>query len=110
MAEKVADEIVGEETEILEEIVPRMFVVMQRVAQFSCDYIKRGRSGRQLFLSILQVLMIAARIAGGLAGLAHPETIEEMDRELARVIEDFDLAVNVEALRLTKITGMWSRT
>ena len=28
-----------------------------------------------------------------------------MDRELAKVIEDFDRAVNVEALRLAKETG-----
>ena len=35
-----------------------------------------------------------------------PEAIEEMDRELTRVIEDFDRAVNVEALRLAKETGM----
>ena len=42
LANKVADEIVCEETEILEEIVPRMFNVMHRVAKFSCDYVKRG--------------------------------------------------------------------
>ena len=35
-----------------------------------------------------------------------PAAIEEMDRELTRVIEDFDRAVNVEALRLAKETGM----
>jgi len=34
-----------------------------------------------------------------------PETIEEMNRELTRVIDDFDRAVNVEALRLAKETG-----
>ena len=38
-------------------------------------------------------------------GLAYQETIEEMDRELTRVVEDFDRAVNVEALRQTKETG-----
>jgi len=32
-------------------------------------------------------------------------TIEEMDRELTKVIEDFDRAMNVEALRLAKETG-----
>jgi len=42
LAKKTADEIVCEETEILEEIVPRMFEVMHRVAKFSCDYVKRG--------------------------------------------------------------------
>ena len=43
MANKVADEIVCEETELLEEILPRMFRVMQKAATFSCDYVKRGR-------------------------------------------------------------------
>ena len=38
-------------------------------------------------------------------GLAHPEKIEEMDTELAKVIEDFDRAINVEALRSIKETG-----
>jgi len=42
-ADKVADEIVCKETEILEEIIPRMFEVMQRVAIFSCDYVKLGK-------------------------------------------------------------------
>ena len=46
-ANKVADEIVYEETEIFERTIPRMFEVMQRVAKFSCDYIRRGRFGRQ---------------------------------------------------------------
>jgi len=49
-----------------------------------------------------QVLMITARAVGG---LAHPEKIEEMDRELAKVIEDFNHAVDVEALRLAKKNG-----
>ena len=42
-----------------------------------------------------------------LGGLAHPEKIEEMDRELSKVIEDFDRAVNVEALRLAKDTSKY---
>jgi len=42
-ADKVADEIVCKETEILEKIIPRMFEVMQRVAKFSCDYVKHGK-------------------------------------------------------------------
>jgi len=48
---------------------------------------------------ILQLLMIAERTLGG---LVRPEKIEEMDEELTKVIEDFDRAVNVEALRLAK--------
>ncbi len=46
--------------------------------------------------------MIAERT---LSGLVHPEKIEEMERELANVIEDFDRAVNVEALRQAKETS-----
>ena len=48
------------------------------------------------------VLRIAARMVGG---LVHPDTIEEMESALIKVIEDFDRAVNVEALRRIKETG-----
>ena len=43
LANKVADEIVCEETDLLERIIPRMFEVMHRVAKFSCDYVRHGR-------------------------------------------------------------------
>jgi hypothetical protein len=43
------------------------------------------------------VLTIAGRTG-------FPEIIEEMDGQLTKVIEDFDRAVNVEALRLAKET------
>ena len=46
--------------------------------------------------------MITARTVGG---PANPEKIEEMDRELTKVIEDFNNAVDVEALRLAKKNG-----
>ena len=46
LADKVADEIVSEATEILDKIMPRMFEVMQQVAKFLCDYVKRGRFSR----------------------------------------------------------------
>ena len=48
---------------------------------------------------VVQLLMIAERTLGG---LVHLGEIEEMDEELIKVIEDFDCAVNVEALRLAK--------
>ena len=51
--------------------------------------------------------MSAARTVGSPAYL---ETIEALDRELTKVIEDFDRAVNVEALRRTKEIGMWLLT
>ena len=54
---------------------------------------------------IWQSLTIAAR---GLVGLVRPETIDELDVELTKVIEDFDRAVNVETLRLVKETGTYS--
>ena len=44
------------------------------------------------------MLMIAART---ISGPAYPEMIEEIDRELTKVIEDFDRAMNFEALRET---------
>ena len=71
-----------------------MFEVMYKVAKLSCDYVKRGRSSSHSFD---QLLMIAARTVGG---PAYPEKIEEMDKELNKAIEDFDRAVNVEALHL----------
>jgi len=46
LAEKVADEIVSEETEILVEVMPRIFKVMQEIAKFLCEYVKRGRFSR----------------------------------------------------------------
>ena len=36
---------------------------------------------------------------------AYRETIEEIDRELTKVIEDFGRAVDIEALRLAKENG-----
>jgi len=48
---------------------------------------------------VLELLMITERTLGGLVRL---EKIEQMDEELTKVIEDFDRAVNVEALRLAK--------
>jgi hypothetical protein len=41
-ANTVADEVICKEIKVLEEIIPRMFEVMYRVAEFSSDYIKRG--------------------------------------------------------------------
>ena len=43
------------------------------------------------------MLMVAARTIGGPAYL---EMIKEMDRELTKVINDFDCAVGIEALHL----------
>ena len=51
---------------------------------------------------IWQVLIMTARTLGG---PAFPERIEEMDRELTKVIEDLNHAVDVEALRLAKKNG-----
>ena len=41
--------------------------------------------------------MIAERT---MSGLAYLQKIEEMNRELTKVIEDFDCAMNVETLTL----------
>ena len=55
--------------------------------------------------SVRHVLMIAARTIGG---PAYPELIEEVDRELTKVIEDFDRAMNFEALRIANETSKLS--
>ena len=49
--------------------------------------------------------MIAVRMIGG---PAYPEMIEEIDRELTKVIEDFDCAMSFEALRLANETSKLS--
>ena len=60
-----------------------------------------GSVGNHLFW-ISHLPMITARTIGG---LVNPGTIEEMERDLTKVIEDFDRAVNIEALRRIKETG-----
>ena len=45
LVKRATDEIICEETDILEKILPRMFKVMQRVVEYSCDYVRRGRLG-----------------------------------------------------------------
>ena len=57
---------------------------------------------RNLLFQISHMLMIAARTVGG---LIDSSTIEDIESDLAKVIEDFDRAVNVEALRRIKETG-----
>ena len=54
---------------------------------------------------VWQVLMIVARMIGG---PAYPEMMEEMDRELTKVIEEFDRAMSFEALRLANETSKLS--
>ena len=49
--------------------------------------------------------MIAAKTTGG---PAYPEMIEVIDRELTEVIEDFDRAMNYEALHLANETSKLS--
>jgi len=108
LADKVADDIVSEETEILDKIMPRMFEVMQRIAKFICNYVKRGRFSGWFFSGIRKMLMIAERTGDALIYSGDKEMIEAMDGELADVIEDFTRAVNVETLRLAKRSGKHS--
>ena len=42
LADSVADEIICEETNMLDEIIPQMFKVMKIVAEYSCDYVRRA--------------------------------------------------------------------
>src|SRR5258708_989896 len=104
LADRVAEDIVCEDAEVLEEVIPRMFEVVQSVAKFSCDYVRRkGFSRSSTFLDLAK-LMIAERTKDGIIYSKNKE-IEEMDGELTTVIEDFTRAVDVEALRLAKKNG-----
>ncbi len=47
LVDKVTDEIMSRDTEILKEVIPRMSEVMHTTVKISCDYIKRGRFGGQ---------------------------------------------------------------
>ncbi len=51
------------------------------------------------------MLMIAERTGDALIHSKDKEMFEDMDRELANVIEDFLHAIDVEALRLAKKIG-----
>ena len=93
------EEIVCEETDLLETIVPRMFEVMYRAAKISCNYVKHGKWSS---VWIWPVLMITARAVGGPDYL---RVIEEIDTELAKVTKDFMRAVDVETPRLAKRSG-----
>ena len=57
---------------------------------------------------ILQILMIAERAGHALIHSEVRKTIEELDEELDKVIEDFLRAVDVEALHLAKRGGKYS--
>ena len=50
--------------------------------------------------------MIVARM---ISGPAYPMMIEEMERELTGMIEDFDHAMNFEALRLLCLASETSK-
>ena len=54
------------------------------------------------------MLMIAERTGDALIYSKDKEMLEEMDRELANVIEDFLRGVDVEVLRLAKRNGKHS--
>ena len=96
---KVADEIVSEEAEVLDKLMPRMFEVMQKKSRNShATMLKRGHSVGGPPFWILQILMMTLRAGDALIHSKDKEMIEEMDGELAKVIEDFLRAVDVEAL------------
>jgi len=108
LADKVADEIVSEETDILDKVMPRMFEAMQTIANFLCGYVRRGRFSRLSLFWIPQMLMIAERTGDALIVWKDKEMMEKLGGELANVIEDFLRAVDVEALRLVKGIGKYT--
>jgi hypothetical protein len=95
LTDKGADEIVTEETEILDRIIPSKF-------RFLCECVK---SGRWSLFWIPQMLMIATRPGDALYYTHGKEVMEEIGGELAAVIEDLLRAVDVEVLGLAKRSG-----
>jgi len=108
LAEQVADEIVCEETEILGKMMSQMFEVMQKIAKFLCEYVKRGRFSRRSSFWMPHMLMIAERTGAALFSSKDKDRIKELDEELANVIKHFLNAVDVEALRLARTAGKHS--
>ena len=49
LGEKIADDVVCEETEILEKAIQRMFEGMRKVAEFSCNYVKGTKPSFSVF-------------------------------------------------------------
>jgi hypothetical protein len=105
LADKATNEIVSEETEILDKIIPRMFEVMQKIARFLCEYVKHGRFSRLSLFWIPQMLMIAERTGDALIYSKDKEMMGNMSEELANAIEAFLRAVEVGTLRLAKRIG-----
>ncbi len=108
LVEKVADDIVCEETEILGKIMSQMFEVMQKIAKFLCEYVKRGRFSRRSLFWIPQMLMIAERAGAALFSSKDKDRIKELDEELANLIKHFQNAVGLEALLLARAAGKHS--
>ena len=105
LAEKVADEIVCEETDVLGKIMSQMFQIMQKIAKFLCEYVKRGRFSRWSLFCIPQMLTIAERTGAAFFSSKDKDRITELDEGLANVIKHFLNAVDVEALRLARTAG-----
>src|SRR5258706_599679 len=108
LADTVTDEIICEATDILEKIMPEMFEVMQKIANFLCDYVKRGHLSRRSLFWDLQMLMIAERTGVALFSSKDKDSMKAMDGQLANVIKAFLNAVNVEALRIARRIGRYS--
>ena len=108
LANKHAAEIVLEETEILDTIMPRMFKVIQKIAKFLCDYVKRGYFSRRSLVCIPKMLTIAESTGVARFFPKDKDSMKEMDEELAIVIKDFLNAMNAEALRRAKRIGRHS--
>ena len=95
-ANKPANEVICEEIKLLEELMPRMLIVMQMVAKFSRAYVRHGTPSS----SRVENAVIVTRTTGG------PETITDMNNALTKIIKYFSRAVDVEALHLPNETGV----
>ena len=108
LANKHAGVIVLEETEILETIMPRIFKVIQKIAKFLCDYVKRRYFSRRSLVWIPKMLIVAEKTGVPPFSPKDKDCMKEMDEELAIVIKDFLNAMNAEPLRRAKRIGRHS--
>ena len=109
LTEKVANENLCEEADVLGKMMSQMFEVMQKIAIFLCEYVKHGSLSRRSLFWIPQLLMITERTGAALfSSKDKAGVMKELDEELANFIKQFLNVVDVDALRRARTMGKHS--
>ncbi|PVF92507.1 WD40 repeat-like protein [Serendipita vermifera] len=88
LADKVLDDVVREDTKQLSKIIRRMYSLTVDTAEFLCVYVQQSTY---------------VRAAKSFVSSKDQEKISEFKSEFTKSIQDFNQAVNVEALRSIKL-------